>query len=61
LFKKKRSDTTKKLSETDIFNILEVLIDNIFVVWRGNRCVEGREDKCFNAIAGREGHILYVL
>ena len=29
--KKKHSDFTKKLSETDIINILEFLIDNIFV------------------------------
>ena len=35
VFKKKRSDTTKKLSETDIFNMLEVLIDNIFVIFGG--------------------------
>jgi hypothetical protein len=26
-----------------------------------NSCVEGREDKCFNAIAGGEGPRLYVI
>jgi hypothetical protein len=32
-FVKHHSDSTKKFSETDIFNMLEFLIDNIFVVW----------------------------
>jgi hypothetical protein len=34
-FVKHRSDSTKKLSETDIFNMLEFLIDNIFVMLGG--------------------------
>ena len=34
-FVKHHSDSTKKLSETDIFNMLEVLIDNIFVMFGG--------------------------
>jgi len=29
------SDSTKKLSETDIINMLEFLIDNIFVIFGG--------------------------
>ena len=29
------SDSTKKFSQTDIFNILEFLIDNIFVMFGG--------------------------
>jgi hypothetical protein len=33
--KKKHSDSTKKLSETDIINMLEFLIDNIFVIFAG--------------------------
>ena len=32
---KKQSDSTKKLSETDIINMLEFLIDNIFVMFDG--------------------------
>ena len=34
-FCKTCSDSTKKLSETDIFNMLEFLIDNIFVMLGG--------------------------
>ena len=34
-FVKKHSDSTKKISETDIINILESLIDNIFVIFGG--------------------------
>jgi hypothetical protein len=34
-FVKKHSDSTKKFSETDIINILEFLIDNIFVIFGG--------------------------
>ena len=34
-FVKHQSDSTKKLSETDIFNMLEFLIDNIFVMFGG--------------------------
>jgi hypothetical protein len=134
-FVKKTSDSTKMLSETDVINMLEFLIDNIFAVLGGlffqqtvgilmgtncalrladlflysyetdfipgflkkneknlassfnfttlailcyetqsdklpnsvfqlrvtNSCVEGREVKCFNAIAGGEGPRLYVL
>ena len=33
--KKKHSDSTKKFSETDIINMLEFLIDNIFVIFGG--------------------------
>jgi hypothetical protein len=33
--KKNHSDSTKKLSETDIINMLEFLIDNIFVIFGG--------------------------
>ena len=32
---KHHSDSTKKFSETDIFNMLEFLIDNIFVMFGG--------------------------
>jgi hypothetical protein len=31
----KHSDSTKKFSETDIINMLEFLIDNIFVIFGG--------------------------
>jgi len=34
-FVKHRSDFTKKFSETDIFNMLEFLIDSIFVMFGG--------------------------
>ena len=34
-FIKHHSDSTKKFSETDIFNILEFLIDNIFALFGG--------------------------
>jgi hypothetical protein len=34
-FVKHHSDSTKKFSETDIFNMLELLIDNIFVMFGG--------------------------
>jgi hypothetical protein len=34
-FVKHHSDSTKKFSETDIFNMLECLIDNIFVMFGG--------------------------
>ena len=34
-FVKHHSDSTKKFSETDIFNMLEFLIDNIFVMFGG--------------------------
>jgi hypothetical protein len=34
-FVKHHSDSTKNFSETDIFNILEFLIDNIFVMFGG--------------------------
>ena len=33
--KKNHSDSTKKFSETDIINMLEFLIDNIFVIFGG--------------------------
>jgi hypothetical protein len=33
--KKKHSNSTKKFSETDIINLLEFLIDNIFVIFGG--------------------------
>ena len=33
--KHKHSDSTKKFSETDIVNMLEFLIDNIFVIFGG--------------------------
>jgi len=33
--KKNHSDSTKKFSETDIINIFEILIDNIFVISGG--------------------------
>jgi hypothetical protein len=32
---KKQSDSTKKLSETDIINMLEFFIDNIFAMFDG--------------------------
>jgi hypothetical protein len=35
IVKKKHSDATKKFSETDIINMLEILIDNIFVIFGG--------------------------
>jgi hypothetical protein len=38
IFVKHHSDSTKKLSEADIFNMLEVLIDNIFVLFGGRVC-----------------------
>jgi hypothetical protein len=34
-FVKQHSDSTKAFSETDIFNMLEFLIDNIFVMFGG--------------------------
>jgi hypothetical protein len=34
-FVKHHSDSTKKFSETDIFNMLEFLIDNIFAMFGG--------------------------
>ena len=34
-FVKHHSDSTKKISETDIMNMLEFLIDNIFVIFGG--------------------------
>jgi len=34
-FVKHQSDSTKKFSETDIFNMLELLIDNIFAMFGG--------------------------
>ena len=34
-FVKNYSDSTKKFSETDIINMLEFLIDNIFVIFGG--------------------------
>ena len=34
-FVKHHSDSTKKFSETDIFNMLEFLIDNIFAMFSG--------------------------
>ena len=34
-FVKHHSDSTKKFSETDIFNMLKFLIDNIFVMFGG--------------------------
>ena len=34
-FIKHHSDSTKKFSETDIFNMLEFLIDNIFALFGG--------------------------
>jgi hypothetical protein len=34
-FVKHYSDSTKNFSETDIINILEFLIDNIFVIFGG--------------------------
>jgi hypothetical protein len=34
-FVKHHSDATKKFSETDIINTLEILIDNIFVIFGG--------------------------
>ena len=34
-FAKKHSDSTKMFSETDIINMLEFLIDNIFVIFGG--------------------------
>ena len=33
--KKNNTDSTKKFSETDIFNMLEFLIDNIFFMFGG--------------------------
>ena len=35
IWKKTHSDTTKKFSETDIINMLEFLIDNIFAIFGG--------------------------
>ena len=35
-FVRHHSDSTKKFSETDIFNMLEFLIDNIFVIFGGH-------------------------
>ena len=35
-FVRHHADSTKKFSETDIFNMLEFLIDNIFVMFRGS-------------------------
>jgi hypothetical protein len=37
-FVKKYSDSTKAFSETDIFNMLEFLIDNIFAMFGGRVC-----------------------
>jgi hypothetical protein len=34
-FVKKTSDSTKKIYETDIINMLEFLIENIFVIFGG--------------------------
>jgi hypothetical protein len=34
-FVKKYSDSTKKFSETDIINMLELLIESIFVIFVG--------------------------
>ena len=34
-FVKHYSDSTKKFSETDIFNMLKFLIDNLFVIFGG--------------------------
>jgi hypothetical protein len=34
-FVNNHSDSTKKFSETDIINMLELLIDNIFVIFGG--------------------------
>ena len=34
-FVKIHSDSTKKFSETDIINMVEILIDNIFVIFGG--------------------------
>jgi hypothetical protein len=50
-FVNNHSDSTKKFSETNIINMLEFLIDNIFVI----------EVKCFNGIAGGKGTRLYEL
>ena len=36
------SDSTKKLSETDIFNMLEFLIDDIFVIFGGRVLQDSR-------------------
>jgi hypothetical protein len=33
---KKQSDSTKKLSETDIINMLEFFIDNILIIFFGS-------------------------
>jgi hypothetical protein len=61
-FAKHHSDSTKKFSETDIINMLEILIDNIFVQLRvRNSCVEGREVNFLNDVAGGEEPRLYVL
>jgi hypothetical protein len=35
ILKKTHSDSTKKFSETDVINMLEFLIDNIFVILGG--------------------------
>jgi hypothetical protein len=35
LQKRKHSDSTEKFSETDIINMLEFLIDNIFAIFAG--------------------------
>ena len=40
-FVKHLSDSTKKLSETDIFNMLEFLIHNIFVMFDGRVFQDG--------------------
>ena len=40
-FLKHLSDSTKKLSETDIFNMLEFLIHNIFVIFGGRVFQDG--------------------
>ena len=40
-FAKKHSDSTKKFAETDIINMLEFLIDNIFVLSGGRRHTYG--------------------
>ena len=37
-FVKHHSDSTKMFSETDIFNMLEFLIDNIFAMFGGRVC-----------------------
>ena len=43
-FVKHHFDSTKKFSETDIFNMLEFLIDNIFVMFlRENSTISGND------------------